>query len=139
MRAINPATGELIRNYPEMPREEVARRLATAFDAFALWRQNSFSERAARLHALGAALRQRKKELALLITDEMGKPIVQSEAEIEKCAWVCDYYVEHGPRMLAETPVETDALRSYIRWDRCWRSCRGTSLSGRFSASPRRR
>lgn len=117
MKAINPATGELIRDYPEMPGEEVVRRLATAADAFALWRHNSFSERTARLHALAAALRQRKEELALLITDEMGKPVVQSEAEIEKCAWVCDYYVEHGPRMLADTPVETDALRSYIRYE----------------------
>ena len=51
------------------------------------------------------------------MTLEMGKPIAQGEAEVEKCAWACDYYAEHAEALLAEQPRETDASRSYVRFD----------------------
>ena len=62
-------------------------------------------------------LRGRKAEFARTMTLEMGKPIVQGEAEVEKCAWTCEYYAQHAEAMLAEQPRETDASRSFVRFD----------------------
>src|SRR5438309_10627631 len=62
-------------------------------------------------------LRARAGDYARTITLEMGKPIVQSEAEIDKCALACEYYAEHAEAMLAPQPRETDAARSYVRFD----------------------
>jgi succinate-semialdehyde dehydrogenase/glutarate-semialdehyde dehydrogenase len=62
-------------------------------------------------------LRGRKAEFARTMTLEMGKPIVQGEAEAEKCAWTCEYYAQHAEVMLAEQPRETDASRSFVRFD----------------------
>jgi succinate-semialdehyde dehydrogenase/glutarate-semialdehyde dehydrogenase len=69
------------------------------------------------MRAAARELRARKDEYALTMTREMGKPIVQSEAEVEKCAVTCDYYAEHAEAFLAEQPRETDASRSYVRFD----------------------
>src|SRR5260370_15386138 len=69
------------------------------------------------MHAAARELRARKDEYALNMTSEMGKPIVQAEAEVEKCAGTCDYYAEHAEAFLAEQPRETDASRTYVRFD----------------------
>ncbi len=62
-------------------------------------------------------LRTRRAEYARTMTTEMGKPIVQAEAEVDKCAWVCEYYADHAEAFLAEQPRETQASRSYVRFD----------------------
>jgi succinate-semialdehyde dehydrogenase/glutarate-semialdehyde dehydrogenase len=69
------------------------------------------------MHKAAAELRARQSEYAAIMTREMGKPIVQSEAEVEKCAVTCDYYAEHAEAFLAEQTRETDASRSYVRFD----------------------
>ncbi len=117
MQAINPASGEVIADYPEHTEREVDSRIARAATAFASWRELPLSARADGLRAAAAHLRARSDRYARLMTNEMGKPIVQAEAEVEKCAWVCDYYAEHGAEFLAPEMVATDAGKSYVRFD----------------------
>jgi acyl-CoA reductase-like NAD-dependent aldehyde dehydrogenase len=117
LKSINPANGELIAEYPETSPEDLEGRLAKAEEAFSRWRKTAFAERAKRFSSLAELLRKQQPVLAELMTREMGKPIAQAEAEIEKCAWVCDYYTEEGERLLAPQEVETDANRSYVRYD----------------------
>src|SRR5437899_8092268 len=62
-------------------------------------------------------LKKRRTDFARLMTLEMGKPIVQAEAEVDKCAWTCEFFAEHAEGFLAEQPRETDASRSYVRFD----------------------
>src|SRR6185503_1020307 len=85
--------------------------------AFLEWRTQPWSRRSALMHKAAAELRARQSEYAAIMTREMGKPIVQSEAEVEKCAVTCDYYAEHAEAFLAEQTRETDASRSYVRFD----------------------
>jgi len=117
MKAIDPATGRLIREYPEHPPEEVERRIARAAAAFRAWRERPVEARASLLAAAGAALRRRRDAYAALMTAEMGKTIGGSEAEVDKCAAGCDYFAEHAAAFLAPRPIPTDASSSYVRCD----------------------
>src|SRR5207245_495952 len=85
--------------------------------AFLEWRAVPMGARAKQMREAASALRRRKADYARTMTREMGKPIVQGEAEVEKCAWVCDYYAEQAAGFLAEQPRETDASKSYVRFD----------------------
>src|SRR6266571_1862917 len=117
LQSINPATDQLVAEYPETPPEEVARILRAARAAFGSWRRTAVPERAATLRRAGALLRARKEELARLMAVEMGKPLAQGRAETEKCAWVCDYYAEEGAGHLAPEMIVTDASRSYAAFE----------------------
>jgi succinate-semialdehyde dehydrogenase/glutarate-semialdehyde dehydrogenase len=117
MRAVNPATGQPIRDYPEHDEPEVAARLERAEQAFAAWRRTPFAERARLMSAAGDILRDRVGDYGRLITEEMGKPIAAAEGEVDKCAWVCDFYAENAERFLSPEPVGTDASRSLVRYD----------------------
>jgi succinate-semialdehyde dehydrogenase / glutarate-semialdehyde dehydrogenase len=117
MRAVNPATGELIREIPETDEHEVGRRLEQAERAFTSWSRFDFPERARHLTAVADLLRDDAAELARLITEEMGKPITAAESEIDKCAWVCDFYAEHAAGFLATETVATDAAKSLVRYE----------------------
>src|SRR5688572_13189305 len=117
MKAWNPATEELIRDYPEPDEREVEDRLATAERAFAAWRKVPFAERARLMHAAADRLREHRADYGRLMTEEMGKTLSAAEAEVDKCAWVCDYYAEHAEELLASESVATDASRSCVRYD----------------------
>ncbi len=117
MEAINPATGEPLRNYTEHTAREIEDLLQRAAETFRSWRRTSFDERARPLRRAAEALRSGKDGLARLMTEEMGKPIGQAEAEVEKCVWGCEYFAEHAERMLAPEAVSTDASRSWMRCD----------------------
>ena len=117
IQSINPATDEVLDTFPETSPEDIERMLADGHDAFVTWRARPFAERSARMHEVARLLRERKDALARTMTLEMGKPIVQSEAEVDKCAGTCDYYAEHAERFLAVQPRETDAAKSYVRFD----------------------
>ena len=117
IQSINPATGEVLETFEETSHQQLDRTLAAAHATFLGWRAVPFAQRTQRMHEAARLLRTRKAEYARLMTLEMGKPIVQGEAEVEKCAWVCDYYAEHAEALLAEQPRETDASRSYVRFD----------------------
>src|SRR6266567_6254953 len=87
-----------------------------AHAAFLQWREVPFARRAQRMREAAQILRTRRAEYARTMTTEMGKPIVQAEAEVDKCAWVCEYYADHAEAFLAEQPRETQASRSYVRF-----------------------
>ncbi|HEX9944571.1 MAG TPA: NAD-dependent succinate-semialdehyde dehydrogenase [Thermoanaerobaculia bacterium] len=117
MKAVNPATGELIREVPEHDEREVAERLEQAERAFASWRRFDFAERGRHLTSVADLLRESLPDFARLMTEEMGKTLASAEAEVEKCAWVCDFYAEHAADFLAAETVGTDASRSLVRYD----------------------
>jgi len=117
IQSINPATGEVLETFTPTSRHELDRILAAAHAAFLEWRAVPMGARAKQMREAASALRRRKADYARTMTLEMGKPIVQGEAEVEKCAWVCDYYAEQAASFLAEQPRETDASKSYVRFD----------------------
>src|SRR5436309_4684702 len=114
LRSINPATDELVREYPEPGDKELAMALAEASCAAAGWRRTSFADRAPKMRRAADLLDERKEELARLMAIEMGKPLAGGRSETEKCAWVCRYYADNAERFLAPEPVETDARRSFV-------------------------
>src|SRR5467141_2762751 len=117
IQSVNPATGETLETFEETSPPELERSLAAAAAAFHEWRGVAFATRAQKMREAARVLRARSAEHSRTITLEMGKPIVQSEAEIDKCALACEYYADHAEAMLAPQPRETDATRSYVRFD----------------------
>lgn len=117
MQSINPATNEVFADYPELTAAEIDSRVRAAAETFEPWSRRSFDVRAACMRRAGDVLRRRREELGRLITLEMGKPVAAAEAEVEKCAWVCDYYAQHAASLLAPQAVETEARKSYVRYD----------------------
>ena len=116
LTAINPATGEPLKNYKETTSEEARRRLEKSQEAFQAWRQTRFSERAALMRAASRILIENQSEYARTMALEMGKPIKSGREEIEKCAWVCEYYAEHAEKMLQNEIIQTDARISYVTY-----------------------
>jgi acyl-CoA reductase-like NAD-dependent aldehyde dehydrogenase len=116
LQSINPATEELLRTYQAHAREQVAEAVHQAQAAFQKWKTTSFAERSRLMHAAAAYLRGHKSRLAGLITAEMGKPIVESEGEVEKCALNCDYYAENAEAFLRNDPRPSAATESYVQY-----------------------
>jgi len=114
IETINPATGERIERYPEMSGSDVQRVLHRVHTTWGGWNRTEWSERAGPMRAAADVLRRREGRLAELMALEMGKPLAQGRAEVEKCAWVCDYYAEHAASFLSDEIVDTDATRSYV-------------------------
>jgi succinate-semialdehyde dehydrogenase/glutarate-semialdehyde dehydrogenase len=117
LTSINPASGAPIKSYEEHTDEEVAAALKQAQSAYLLWRGKSCQERALPIRAIGELLRAQSEAHARLIAHEMGKPLSQGRAEIEKCAWACDYYAEHAERLLAPSVIPTDATKSFVAFE----------------------
>ena len=116
IRSINPASGELLQYYETTADEAVDTLLARASKAHQAWKVLPFEERASRLRAAAEQLRAKKDALARLITTEMGKLIAEAEGEIDKCAWVCDYYADNGEKFLSDDAIESDASRSLVAY-----------------------
>lgn len=110
----NPATGEVLRTYERHDRTAIDARLDAAVAAQRRWRGTPFEERAARLRAAAEVLRARKSEWSAIMTAEMGKPIVQAEAEVEKCAVACDWFAANAAGLLANEDHPSNATRSYV-------------------------
>jgi succinate-semialdehyde dehydrogenase / glutarate-semialdehyde dehydrogenase len=100
--SINPDTGRRIAVYPSASRAEIAAAVARASEAQAQWRRITPAARGRWMRALGRELRVRRDALATLATEEMGKPISQARAEVEKCAMLCDYYAAQATRLLRD-------------------------------------
>jgi succinate-semialdehyde dehydrogenase/glutarate-semialdehyde dehydrogenase len=113
----NPATGEVLETFAPTEPAEIERSLVRAAGAFEDWRRRRFAERGAVLREAARRLRAEKGEHARTMALEMGKPVVQGEEEVEKCAWACDFFAEHGEAFMAEEARETEASRSYVRYD----------------------
>ncbi len=116
MKSINPATGEILAEYPMLSAEALEGRLALATAAAVRWRATPVAERAAVVARLGALLDAEKKRLGRLMTLEMGKPIQAAIDEAAKCATGCRYYAEHGPLYVADAIVDDDGHRSFVSY-----------------------
>lgn len=112
--SINPATGKSIKTYETLTPEQTADKIEKADAAFQLWKYTSFKHRAERMRAAANILVEKKEELGKLISLEMGKVLSESIAEVEKCAWVCNYYADNAYDFLKNERVETDATLSYV-------------------------
>lgn len=113
-QTLNPATGAPLRTYPRQDDHIVSANIERALVAQTGWRQTPHAVRRGPLANAGSLLRERADDYARLITEEMGKPLAQSRAEILKCASVCDYYAENAERQLAPRPVAIDAGSAYV-------------------------
>ena len=116
-KSINPVNGECVGVYHEMLESEVAMILGEAEEVWGVWSRTSFEERAKCMRAVAQALRRKKREYAKLITTEMGKHLGGAEAEVEKCAWVCDYYAEEAEGFLRPEVVKMEAPNSYVAFE----------------------
>lgn len=112
-QTINPATEDIIAEYQEFSPTEIQATLEKSHSRYLSWSKTSFAERIRLMMNAAKILRSNVEPLSTLITEEMGKPIAQAEAEIAKCAWVCEYYAENAEKMLRSRTIETGAKHSY--------------------------
>ena len=117
VRTVNPATGAPLAEYPAWSAAEVDAALDRAVAVQQEWAARPAADRSAVLRRAAAALRAEVDDLALLVTREMGKPLAEARAEVEKCATACDWYAEHAAAFLADEPVDTSADRSWIGYE----------------------
>ncbi len=116
MKSINPYSGETVEEIHYWNGSTLEAALKRASVVAPSWRTTPLEQRCAHVREIAVVLRRRKRELAELITREMGKLIGEAEAEVEKCAWVCDYYAEEGPGFLQDEAIDSDAGRSFIAY-----------------------
>ncbi|MGA2052138.1 MAG: NAD-dependent succinate-semialdehyde dehydrogenase [Opitutales bacterium] len=114
LRSINPATGEQLAEFPPHTVVEICEAVEAAHAAYESWRKTNLAARAGCFRALVTRLRERRGHLSRLAAEEMGKPVAEGCAEVEKCAWLCEYFAEHGPAMLADQPVDIGARESFV-------------------------
>jgi succinate-semialdehyde dehydrogenase/glutarate-semialdehyde dehydrogenase len=117
MRSVNPATEEEIATYEVHDAAAVGAALDRSVRSRAGWRAMPVEARCHLMAGVGALLRSRADALSALITAEMGKPIAESRAEVEKCAFTCDWYAEHAPGFLADEPSPSDSTRSFVAFE----------------------
>ena len=115
--SINPYTGRELARFEPHSRAVIDFALSAAVVAQARWREIPLVERAGLLRRMALVLRAGKAKYARLITLEMGKPLSESEAEIDKCAWNCEFYANEAPRLLADEPVASGATESAVVFD----------------------
>lgn len=116
LKAVNPATGKVLRETPALDPEGVRRVIAASGGAFAEWKGYPFKKRARVLKGVAALMREEVESLAPLMTEEMGKPIKEARAEVLKAAWCAEHYADHAAGYLADEEVKSDATRSYIQY-----------------------
>ncbi len=114
---VDPATGRELQRYDVMTSADVDLVLGQVAAAQATWARATVQERASVLLRAAAILRARSAELGALATAEMGKPITEAVAEVQKCAWVCEYYAETSPRLLADQDVVASGSHSFVRYE----------------------
>jgi len=117
IETINPSTGKAIAAYDNESPEQVNRKVKAAREAFSKWKKLDLAERAEYMRRLGRVMRKNREEYARLVTEEMGKPVRQSLAEIEKCAWVCDYYAERAEVFLRDEIIPTEFRKSFVSFE----------------------
>ncbi|NND71074.1 MAG: NAD-dependent succinate-semialdehyde dehydrogenase [Rhodothermales bacterium] len=113
-QTINPANQETLSSYSYQNQQAVNRSLDAAVAAYQAWSRRTVEDRVGQMGNVASVLESRVTELALLMTTEMGKPLTESRSELEKCIWVCNYYMANASDFLADQPVETDASESMI-------------------------
>ena len=113
----NPYTGQELQKFKELTKPEINTALEKANSRFESWRETLFAERSSLMKKAASELKKNKQEYAKDISHEMGKPIKQAISEIEKCAWVCEFYAENAKKQLTSKKIETDANKSYVSYE----------------------
>jgi succinate-semialdehyde dehydrogenase/glutarate-semialdehyde dehydrogenase len=114
--SIDPASGEKLNTYQEMPADAVQATLEQCAAAQCAWANTAFAERSRLMRSAAQLLRANKEDYARLMVREMGKIYAQGVAEVEKCAWACDYYAEHAETFLSPEDVATEAAHSFVTY-----------------------
>jgi succinate-semialdehyde dehydrogenase / glutarate-semialdehyde dehydrogenase len=114
--SVNPATGEVLQTFDALNEQQLEEKLARAAETFRAHRRSSFADRAEKIMRAAAILETEKQNFARTMTLEMGKPINSAVQEAEKCAWVCRYYAENAERHLADEVIDTNATKSYVKY-----------------------
>jgi succinate-semialdehyde dehydrogenase/glutarate-semialdehyde dehydrogenase len=117
IRPVNPATGETGKSYDPHSIHDAASAAKAARAAFEKWRRTSFAERSRVVHKAAEILRARQDELARLMTDEMGKTLDDGRAEVEKCAFHCDWFADHAAEYLAPQPVDLGGPEAFVTFN----------------------
>lgn len=117
IESLNPATGKVLQTYEKMSDDEVDEILEACYAAHRDWRKTSFGHRAELMNRAAKNLRDRKEELAKLMAQEMGKPVTGGRSEVEKCAWVCEYYAENAEVFLQDEILPSDGSKSYAHFE----------------------
>ena len=112
--SINPANNKILESHKEFSTEKINQIINSSYNTYLEWRNESISYRSKMMRDLAELLKQKKEKLGALMTQEMGKPIKQSIAEAEKCAWVCEYYADNAERFLSKKEISTDSKKSFI-------------------------
>jgi succinate-semialdehyde dehydrogenase / glutarate-semialdehyde dehydrogenase len=114
LQSVNPANLQTIETHLQMSPSEVNQIIDLTHNSFESWKETSLIHRSKLMMKAADVLRKNKEDYSKLMTLEMGKPISQSRAEVEKCAWVCEYYAENAEKFLADELIETDATKSFV-------------------------
>ena len=116
-RSINPYDGQVLEAYPGLSLEQVNQKIESAHQAYLRWKETTFDERAALMQSVAVELTDNKQEYAETVVLEMGKPIKEAVAEIEKCATACSYYAQKAADFLKDTPLDTPHGNGYIHYN----------------------
>ena len=116
LKSIYPYNQKLLEKFQELSDEDLEKKLVLSAETFHSFRETTFDERRTKMLKAASILREETRTFAETITMEMGKPIGESVAEVEKCAWVCEYYAENAEKFLQNEIIETDASESYVTY-----------------------
>ena len=114
IQTMNPATEKTLKSYDQLNANDVNRLIGEAHANYLAWRETSFSMRGKLMLTIAKLLRQKQDEYAVLMAEEMGKPVTAGKIEIEKCAWVCEHYAEHAESYLAARMIKTEMKKSMV-------------------------
>jgi succinate-semialdehyde dehydrogenase/glutarate-semialdehyde dehydrogenase len=115
LQSINPATEKEVHKQPPLSDADCHERIQRSHEAYLLWKERSFSERADVLKKVAQVMKDDIERLALLMTDEMGKPIKEARGEVQKAVWCAEHYAEHAEQYLAPVTMASDATHSYVQ------------------------
>lgn len=115
LTAVNPATGETVREVAADTDADIEAKLEASLTAYKAWKEKSFNERGALLRDVAKLMRDQVEALAPVMTEEMGKPIKEARGEVNKGAWCAEHYAEHAEKYLTRQVIESDASLSYVQ------------------------
>jgi succinate-semialdehyde dehydrogenase/glutarate-semialdehyde dehydrogenase len=117
LKSINPFTDDIIAEFPEYSEAEAEELISKTDEAYQDWKKTTFNERKSLMTRTSELIRVNSEKYARAITSEMGKPIREARAEVDKCAWVCEYFGENAEDFLKSEQINTDADKSYVKYE----------------------
>ncbi len=117
MQSINPATGKALKEYKTLTSAEVSEKINLGHKVWLDWKKTDYEHRAKLMRKAAELMRAQSYELAVLMAEEMGKPLKEGTSEVDKCAWVCDYYADNAAEFLQDQHIASDASESYVHFE----------------------